>query len=109
MNQTTIYLSEDTSRLEALSLDVYFPETKLHPKEIIKKVPELIGKTFCTHSEVILNYLGYMISIGLVSHLDIKVIILYPDEILTMEYDSEGYLVNWNFFLEWNCYLRDVC
>ena len=100
MSKTTIYLSEDTAILKKLALDVYFPETELHPREVIKLVPSLLGKSFCTHSETIINYLGYMIDNGKVAHDSIEINILSywkldEWEIKKVKYDKQGYLVNW--------------
>ena len=100
MSKTTIYLSEDTAILKKLALDVYFPETELHTREIVKLVPALIGKSFCTHSEVIINYIGQMIDDGNVAHDSIEINIIEPwktDEwqVRKVTYDEQGYLVNW--------------
>lgn len=98
MNKTTIYLSEDTTILKRLALDIYFPETELHPREVIKLVPSLLGKSFCTHSETIINYLGYMIDNGKVAHDSIEINILSywkldEWEVEKVKYDKQGYLV----------------
>lgn len=107
MNKTTIYLSEDTAILKRLALDVYFPETELHPREIIKLVPSLLGKSFCTHSEIIINYLGFMIDQDKVDCNSIEINILSYwklDEwvIKKSTYNKGGYLVNWSLgFFDW--------
>ena len=104
MSKTTIYLSEDTAILKRLALDVYFPETELHPREVIKLVPSLLGKSFCTHSETIINYLGYLINNNKVAYDSIEINILSywklnEWEVREIKYDKQGYLVNWNLDL----------
>jgi predicted ATPase len=101
MSKTIIWLSENSLVLKSLNLDFYFPEANYHPKEIIKIIPCLLGKSFCTHSEVIINYLGFMIDQGKVDPTTIELNIIekdwQTDEWVTKKstYNKEGYLVNW--------------
>lgn len=104
MNKTIIYLSEDTAQLEALDLDVYFPEAKLHPREAVKQVPDLTGKSFCTHSEAIINKFGYLIAEKILDcdNVEIRHICKINGAITSYSFDKEGYLIDWTigFFAE---------
>lgn len=108
MNKTTIYLSKDTPQLKSLDLDIYFPETELHPVYIPQLVPSLLGKSFCTHSEHIINYIGHLIAEGVINNADVVIHLIsqdYEGEWNTKEvmYDSDGYLTDsWELgFFEW--------
>lgn len=101
MNKTTIYLSEYTNILKQLTLDVYFPETELHPRQVAKLVPSLLGKSFCTHSETIINKLGHLIAEGKIDYTSIEIKILSYFKLDTYDvkevrFDAEGYLLNWS-------------
>ena len=105
--ETVIYLSHSTEKLRELKLDSYFPETYLHPRKIGELTPSLLGTSFCTHSEVILNKVGHLVYEGKADRLRIKVIRLILDdqtetwEEHISEYDESGYLTNWALgFLE---------
>jgi len=95
MNKTIVYLSQDTDKLKALELDVYFPESELHPREAVKLIPDLIGKSFCTHSQAIVNEFGHLIANG-VESMDIEIRLIAEDgKIAKYKYDHNGYLMNW--------------
>lgn len=108
--KTIIYLSTNTGMLESLDLDFYFPETKLHPREAVKLVPSLLGKSFCTHSEAILNQIGHLIEAKEVDCLSVEVRVIswvdYPAEewqTLVSTFNERGYLIHWQFdFFEWS-------
>lgn len=101
MNKTLIYLCTDTNQLESLSLDVYFPETKLHPIHIWNLVPSLLGKSLCTHSEALVNRIGHMIADKLINYNTVEVYLIEYDDIEEKWYttkstfDEDGYLLNW--------------
>lgn len=100
--KTIIYLSECSDQLKKLKLDRYFPETELHPKEVVKIIPELIGKSFCTHSQVIVNQIGHLIADRLINFDDVEVyIVLHDGTEVRYEFDKEGYLINWDVGFFW--------
>lgn len=94
--KTTIYLSQNSSQLRKLQIDSYFPEAELHPREVIKSIPELIGKSFCTHSEVIVNQFGHMIGDKLIDSKNVEIRLMTEDgDIKVFNYDDEGYIIDW--------------
>lgn len=94
--KTIIYLSEYSEQLKTLNLDIYFPEAGLHPREVVKLIPELIGKSFCTHSEVIVNQFGHLIADKVINPVDVEIRLISDNrEITSYNYDEAGYLIDW--------------
>jgi predicted ATPase len=95
--KTIIYLSEDSDQLTSLQLYAYFPEATLHPRKAVKLIPELIGKSFCTHSEAIVNQFGYLIANGTVKSEDVEIRLVSEEDgtVTICSYDDEGYLIDW--------------
>ena len=101
MNKTLIYLCTDTNKLESLDLDIYFPETKLHPRYVWNLVPSLLGKSLCTHSAILVNRIGHMIADKLIDCSSVEVYLIEYDDIkeewytTKFTFDEDGYLLNW--------------
>lgn len=101
-DKTIIYLSTDTAKLKSLNLNIYFPETELHPRHIWNLVPSLLGKSLCTHSATIVNRIGHMIADKLINCNSVEVYLIEYDDIKEEWYttkstfDEEGYLLNWS-------------
>ena len=94
--KTIIYLSEDSEQLTSLQLYAYFPEATLHPRKAVKLIPEMIGKSFCTHSEAIVNQFGHLIANGTVKSEDVEIRLISENGSVTnYSYDNEGYLIDW--------------
>lgn len=88
-------------------------ETGLHSRKVAEKVIKEIE--FCkdkydlnisTHSDIILNVIGIMISKGKLSTEGVSVYGLSEDNmevVFKSSYEQEGYLVNWPYgFLDWD-------
>lgn len=88
------------------------PELHLHPKMQIQLINTMIGilnhknddlKITClleTHSEQIINHIGYLISTGVVKKEDVNILLVeqteqYISEIIPTVYSDEGYLEDW--------------
>jgi hypothetical protein len=104
----TIYLSRNSSYLDEFYLKLPIdqrlrcPEMGLHPVEFARLIPELLTQKssthIITHSETLINYIGYMIFHGKYNAEDFLVQILNDNEDTTVcVYDQKGYLVNWPY------------
>ena len=74
---TTIYALTHSSNVEEVKKLVpniiVLPETGLGPNEQRELIHKLIGKTFCTFSEILVNQIGNLIYKGVYKHTDFDI------------------------------------
>jgi predicted ATPase len=93
MSKTKIYLSKNSDYLNKLDLDIRFPEAGLHPVEVSRIVVGLQGKSFCTHSQAIVNKFGCFVSCGMLRPADVEIYLIEKDQSISQHsFDKEGYL-----------------
>jgi hypothetical protein len=105
---TTIYALTHSSNVEEVKKIVpniiVLPETGLGPNEQRELIHSLIGKTFCTFSQILINQIGHLIYKGVYKHTDFDIWTAYcfidSRDVSKCQfrswsrakYDKEGYL-----------------